>query len=112
MRDLKETISVFSTLAVRDSQRRQCSLRPNSHYRSPEDVFYSVANSVRNKEDNRYSDILSYDRTSVIVGDKGYLNANIVCSGGYWWVAAQVSTSSELLISLEVDCWLSGGLTE
>lgn len=67
---------------------------PNIRYPSPENVFYSVTNSQRHKGGNRYSDILSYDRTSVTAGEKGYLNANVVCgANGHWWVAAQVRLS-------------------
>jgi protein tyrosine phosphatase len=59
---------------------------------APEEVFYSVRNSLKYRKSNRYSNILAYDRTAVQVDGDGYLNANVVCDGkGNWWVASQVS---------------------
>ena len=53
------------------------------------DKRYSIARSLRHHEDNRYMDILAYDRTAVSLANGGYLNANIVSDGAKWWVAAQ-----------------------
>ncbi|EIW70073.1 hypothetical protein TREMEDRAFT_61835 [Tremella mesenterica DSM 1558] len=79
---------VWKILQEREQARMTISA-PRSH-RAPEQIFYSVMNSLRNKKHNRYSNILAYDRTAVVVHDDGYLNANVVCdSKGGWWVAAQ-----------------------
>ncbi|KAI9637124.1 protein-tyrosine phosphatase-like protein [Dioszegia hungarica] len=51
--------------------------------------FYSVVESASNRECNRYSNILAYDRTAVTVNED-YLNANVVKDGyGRWWIASQ-----------------------
>lgn len=53
-------------------------------------AFYSVHNSLKHRRDNRYSNVLAYDRTAVTV-DGEYLNANVVTDGkGGRWIAAQV----------------------
>ncbi|KAK8850628.1 hypothetical protein IAR55_004547 [Kwoniella newhampshirensis] len=77
---------VFDILSEREAVRLQCA---QLHRPSPEQVFYSVRNSLRHRPDNRYSNILAYDRTAVTV-DGRYINANVVKDGkGGWWVAAQ-----------------------
>ncbi|WWD20806.1 hypothetical protein CI109_105283 [Kwoniella shandongensis] len=77
---------VFDILAEREGVRLQCS---QLHRPSPEQVFYSVRNSLKHRPDNRYSNILAYDRTAVTV-DGHYINANVVTDGkGGCWVAAQ-----------------------
>ena len=56
-------------------------------------------NSVKYSEDNRYSNVLAYDRTAVRVNGEVYLNANVVCDGrGRWYVAAQVSPSAVAIV--------------
>ncbi|KIR52734.1 hypothetical protein I315_04597 [Cryptococcus gattii Ru294] len=56
---------------------------------SIEQAFYSVHNSLDHRRDNRYSNVLAYDRTAVTV-DGEYLNANVVTDGkGGRWIAAQ-----------------------
>ncbi|WVR08701.1 hypothetical protein IAU60_005759 [Kwoniella sp. DSM 27419] len=51
--------------------------------------FYSVQNSMKHRPDNRYSNVLAYDRTAVVV-DGQYLNANKVEDGkGGVWIASQ-----------------------
>lgn len=62
---------------------------------SPEHIFYrtSIARARGNRDANRYSNVLPYDRTLVGAGDGGeYINASVVVSAGMWWVAAQVSS--------------------
>lgn len=64
-------------------------------YPSPESVFYSTRDSRSERERNRYSDVLAYDRTAVRVEGR-YLNASVVLDNiGNWWVAAQVCILSE-----------------
>ncbi|OCF35866.1 hypothetical protein I317_07280 [Kwoniella heveanensis CBS 569] len=77
---------VFAVLAEREFMRMQGGKTPNG--------FYSVLNSLKHRPDNRYSNILAYDRTAVVVGDEGkYLNANKVEDGkGGTWIAAQAPT--------------------
>jgi hypothetical protein len=89
---------VYHLLTKRESARashtdpfHQLTHRLHRHP-APEEVFYSVHNSVKYRTSNRYSNILAYDRTAVQVDGDGYLNANVVCDGkGSWWVASQVS---------------------
>jgi protein tyrosine phosphatase len=83
---------VFQILADRENKRNRYG-RSRSDSVGPEKaVNYAVANSFKYERSNRYSNILSYDKTSVKVRGKGYLNANIVVArNGHWWVAAQVS---------------------
>jgi protein tyrosine phosphatase len=79
---------VFRILAEREAKRG----RFGSTITGPDREIYSVKNSFKYERSNRYSNILSYDKTSVRVRGKGYLNANIVVArNGHWWVAAQVS---------------------
>lgn len=82
----------WAELGRRERQRMHFSLSEAPMRRkSPEEAFYSVENSVRNRRGNRYSNIMAYDRTAVLVDGEGYLNANVVVSeGGQWWVASQV----------------------
>lgn len=60
---------------------------------APELVFYStrVAQAAENRDANRYSNVLPYDRTLVGSGEGEYVNASVVVADGMWWVAAQVS---------------------
>ncbi|WVQ86143.1 hypothetical protein IAT38_008311 [Cryptococcus sp. DSM 104549] len=81
----------YRLLAEREAYRAQCS-QLNSSRPSPEQVFYSVRNSVKHRYDNRYGNIYAYDRTAVVV-DGEYLNANVVTDGkGGQWIAAQAPT--------------------
>ncbi len=94
MSDHREKIQhVFNMLAERERARLDFSLpRPIPRYPTPQHVFYSVANSLRHRASNRYSNILAYDRTAVTADEGEYLNANVVCDGkGSWWVASQAS---------------------
>ncbi|WVF67739.1 hypothetical protein IAT40_002498 [Kwoniella sp. CBS 6097] len=77
---------VFNVLAERELHRMLGGKTPNG--------FYSVLNSLKHRPDNRYSNILAYDRTAVVVGEEGkYLNANRVEDGkGGIWIAAQAPT--------------------
>ncbi|WVQ95311.1 hypothetical protein IAU59_002406 [Kwoniella sp. CBS 9459] len=77
---------VFSVLAERELHRMLGGKTP--------DGFYSVLNSLKHRPDNRYSNILAYDRTAVVVGDeRKYLNANKIEDGkGGVWIAAQAPT--------------------
>ncbi|RSH86968.1 hypothetical protein EHS25_003456 [Saitozyma podzolica] len=87
---------VYHLLTKRESARashtdpfHQLTHRLHRHP-APEEVFYSVHNSLKYRTSNRYSNILAYDRTAVQVDGDGYLNANVVCDGkGSWWVASQ-----------------------
>jgi protein-tyrosine phosphatase len=84
---------VYKILSERERIRLDCS-RPQKTpgYPTPEQVFYSVANSLNFRTSNRYYNILAYDRTAVAVNAEGYLNANVICdTKGGWWVASQVS---------------------
>ena len=82
----------YHTLSKREGARLTYSQSGRlSKHRDPQHAFYSVVNSVKNRTSNRYDNIFAYDRTSVIVDDEGYLNANVVCdTKGAWWVASQV----------------------
>lgn len=92
-----KTARAYDILAEREQHRRLLSILPPQRHPAPEQVFYSVANSKRNRGSNRYSDVLAYDRTSVQVGTGGYINANVVCGpNGHWWVAAQVCRAKSL----------------
>jgi protein tyrosine phosphatase len=84
---------VFQILADRENKRARSGRARSDSIGGPERaVNYSVQNSFKYERSNRYSNILSYDKTSVKVRGKGYLNANIVVArNGHWWVAAQVS---------------------
>jgi len=84
---------VFHILADRENRRSRSSRARSDSVGGPERAInYSVQNSTKYERSNRYSNILSYDKTSVRVRGKGYLNANIVVArNGHWWVAAQVS---------------------
>ncbi|TYJ52041.1 hypothetical protein B9479_007370 [Cryptococcus floricola] len=78
----------FAILAQREQVRRENSA---AYSANPKEVhpFYSVKNSLAHRHDNRYSNILAYDRTAVVVNGN-YLNANVVDDGkGGLWVAAQ-----------------------
>lgn len=59
---------------------------------APELIYYStlVARANGNREANRYSNVLPYDRT-LVAPDGEYVNASVVVAGSMWWVAAQVS---------------------
>ncbi|WVQ63604.1 uncharacterized protein L199_001757 [Kwoniella botswanensis] len=77
---------VYDILAEREYIRLRTSqvARP-----SAEQGFYSVRKSLSHRADNRYSNILAYDRTAVSVEGE-YLNANVVTDGkGGTWIAAQ-----------------------
>ncbi|WRT70822.1 uncharacterized protein IL334_007821 [Kwoniella shivajii] len=77
---------VSEKLAKRDASSIPSSQAPRP---SDEQSFYSVRNSIQHRQDNRYSNILAYDRTAVSVEGK-YLNANVVSDGkGGTWIAAQ-----------------------
>nr|ODN96769.1 hypothetical protein L204_03478 [Cryptococcus depauperatus CBS 7855] len=77
---------VYRVLAEREALRRRSASLPKSH---PEQQFYAVDNSCQHRKDNRYANILAYDRTAVKVNGK-YLNANVVEDGkGGMWIAAQ-----------------------
>jgi hypothetical protein len=84
---------VFQILADRETKRARFGRSRSDSIGGPERAInYSVQNSFKYERSNRYSNILSYDKTSVKVRGKGYLNANIVVArNGHWWVAAQVS---------------------
>jgi protein tyrosine phosphatase len=84
---------VFQILADRENKRARSGRTRSDSIGGPERAInYSVQNSFKYERSNRYSNILSYDKTSVKVRGKGYLNANIVVArNGHWWVAAQVS---------------------
>lgn len=84
---------VWDVLEHRDRQRILWS-RLQSRSLAPENVYYSVANSLKHRHLNRYSDILAYDRTAIKVEGE-YLNANVVRDGrGGQWVASQVRMSA------------------
>ncbi len=57
---------VYKILSERERIRLDCS-RPQKTpgYPTPEQVFYSVANSLNFRTSNRYYNILAYDRTVV-----------------------------------------------
>jgi hypothetical protein len=98
-RDMSERYKeVFKMLAERELKRVRYGRADFSG--GPEKTAqekYSVSNSFKYERSNRYSNILSYDRTSVRVRGKGYLNANIVVArNGHWWVAAQVSCRNRI----------------
>jgi protein tyrosine phosphatase len=84
---------VFQILADRENKRSRYGRSRSNSIGGPERAInYSVASSIKYERSNRYSNILSYDKTSIKVRGKGYLNANIVVArNGHWWVAAQVS---------------------
>jgi protein tyrosine phosphatase len=85
---------VFRILAEREHKRARYAVPTPPVEDGPQRELYSVANSFKYQAMNRYSNILSYDKTSVKVKGKGYINANIVVGrNGHWWVAAQVSSS-------------------
>ncbi|OXG11151.1 hypothetical protein C366_06190 [Cryptococcus neoformans Tu401-1] len=76
----------YRVLADREVTRLEYSLL---HKPSTEQAFYSVHNSLKHRRNNRYSNVLAYDRTAVTV-DGEYLNANVVTDGkGGRWIAAQ-----------------------
>ncbi|WWC92420.1 uncharacterized protein L201_007377 [Kwoniella dendrophila CBS 6074] len=82
---------VYDILAERELIRLQAGQipRPNA-----EQAFYSIRNSLKHRPDNRYSNILAYDRTAVSVEGR-YINANVVTDGkGGEWVAAQAPLPS------------------
>jgi len=87
---------VFQILADRENKRVRSGRSRSDSIGGPERAInYSVHNSTKYERSNRYSNILSYDKTSIKVRGKGYLNANIVVAkNGHWWVAAQVSRVS------------------
>jgi len=87
---------VFQILADRENKRVRSGRSRSYSIGGPERAInYSVQNSTKYERSNRYSNILSYDKTSIKVRGKGYLNANIVVAkNGHWWVAAQVSRVS------------------
>jgi protein-tyrosine phosphatase len=79
---------IWNVLEEREARRRAWS---STTGQAPENIWYSVNNSRKNRTGNRYSDILAYDRTAVVV-DGEYLNANVIQDGRESsWVAAQVS---------------------
>lgn len=84
---------VFHILADRENKRARSGRSRADSIGGPERAInYSTQESFKYERSNRYSNILSYDKTSVKVRGKGYLNANIVVArNGHWWVAAQVS---------------------
>jgi len=100
------TREALKVLAERESVRRdlihntdlaRIALAPGSSQTSlqvPRDAakaFYCAARSLEHRSDNRYSDVVGYDRTTVALSNGGYLNANIVWDlVGNWWIAAQV----------------------
>ena len=58
---------------------------------TPQHTFFSVSRSLRNGSGNRYSNVLSYDRTCVASESQTYLNANVVSDlTSRWWIASQV----------------------
>lgn len=80
---------VWKVLEHRERQRLLWS-RLSGRASAPENVFYSVTNSLKHRRFNRYADILAYDRTALVVEGE-YLNANTVTDGrGGRWVASQV----------------------
>lgn len=79
----------YHVLADREAARADYT-RP-THYPTPQHVFYSAARSQKHRSENRYSNILAYDRTAVL-SSAGYLNANIISDGKQWWVASQAPT--------------------
>ncbi|WVW80544.1 hypothetical protein I302_102529 [Kwoniella bestiolae CBS 10118] len=82
----KKLKRVYEILAEREYARIHAG---QASHTSPEHAFYSVRNSLKHRTDNRYSNILAYDRTAVSVEGK-YLNANVVTDGkGGTWIAAQ-----------------------
>ena len=86
---------VFKILAEREYRRGR--FGQGKVASSLEKDRYSISTSLKYERSNRYSNILSYDKTSVKVKGKGYLNANIVVAkNGHWWVAAQVSRGIEI----------------
>lgn len=86
---------VFKILAEREYRRGR--FGQGKVASSLEKDKYSISTSLKYERSNRYSNILSYDKTSVKVKGKGYLNANIVVAkNGHWWVAAQVSRGNEI----------------
>lgn len=88
---------IWKELQARESSRAFLSRlsRPR-----PESFNYTV---LRGKcpqylNSNRYTDVVAYDRSGVVVGGD-YLNANVVPDGGSkWWVAAQVGYSTSNLM--------------
>jgi protein-tyrosine phosphatase len=87
----------YKVLSQREAARNEFTIPV--HYPTPQHAFYSVVRSLKHRGDNRYSNILAYDRTAVCTpldhspGSKTpYLNANIVSDGKTWWVAAQAPT--------------------
>ncbi|KAK6906314.1 hypothetical protein L486_06122 [Kwoniella mangroviensis CBS 10435] len=83
---LQQLRKVYDILAEREYIRLRTSQVPRP---SAEQAFYSVRNSLSHRADNRYSNILAYDRTAVSV-EGGYINANVVTDGkGGEWIAAQ-----------------------
>lgn len=87
-RHLKDVLVI---LTDREKNRLEHSM--NWIHSTPAHAFYSVANSMKHQNSNRYSNILAYDRTAVALEGGGYLNANVVCDArGGWWVASQVSS--------------------
>lgn len=96
-----ESEHIHRILSNREQRRLELAAsRTPAARRSPEEVFYSVDNSVKHQAKNRYGNILAYDRTAVLVDGKDYLHANVVVNqtGDQWWVAGQVS--SLFLVSL------------
>lgn len=98
------TARVFDLLQQRENNRRELSLAsllPTDRPLTPAQKWYSVARSKQYRSDNRYSDVLSYDRTSVRFGRPdehaiNYINANEVpLSIADRWIAAQVRCLSE-----------------
>jgi hypothetical protein len=85
---------------IRQDLSKAClrSLRP-----APEQLFYSTKASLKYRTSNRYSNILAFDRTAVDVGGR-YLNANVICARGGWWVGAQVR------LRRDYECVKSGGI--
>lgn len=74
-----------------ERERARMALSNTKRPETTAEKFYAVSGSINNRAANRYSNILAYDRTAVIVEGE-YLNANVVKdSNGKWWVASQVS---------------------
>lgn len=87
---------VWDVLQERERVRMSLSRAAASRYPPPEAVVFALEESRHAREDNRYSDVLAYDRTSVRVDGKHYLNASVVSDpSGNWWVAAQVGAIGE-----------------
>lgn len=114
-------LRAWAVLEERELARALYARRVSGDGNAHEQVYYStqIARERHNRDANRYSNVLPYDRAVVGAGDgQEYINASVVVAAGTWWVAAQVSWQCGLAVvrcydghapspSLSVSLWVS-----